>query len=196
MGRIIKVTTGQSRIGRFSGKITNMHGLHQRFVGLCLVPMAFCILDSTLTLLGQSSEYWSGNRLAVNEGSPTFHQLLSIHPAAFILGIAVWISIFVGIILLLPETPALILSIATVFGHTVGAATWILYGFQFGYQMCNGLFLLAALSLGLGIRFGWQAAPREPMRFDQFPAVWRWIVIAALFGTGVYLFLWPRTVSS
>ncbi len=170
-------------------------GLRQRFLGLCLPPLVFCALDTTLTLIGQSAEYWQGQRAYANEISPTWHHLLTAHPAAFAAGMAAWAAIFVMVLLLLPDTLALIVSVAVVLGHTAGAATW-LYNLKFGYQMCNGLVLLAAVALGIGVRWGWQASPGQPLRLDRMPQVWRWALILLLVGIGVYLFLWPRSIAS
>src|SRR5262245_6147648 len=102
-----------------------MTGLRQRFLGLCLPPILFCVLDFALTLVFQPPEYWQGDRTRIIEGSPTFHYLLSISPAAFVVGVLVWIALFVALLLLLPDTPALMMSIATVFGHTAGTAAWL-----------------------------------------------------------------------
>jgi len=156
--------------------------------------MAFCLLDGSLTLAGQSAVYWDGAYQQVNEASPTFHHLLAVHPLAFVAGHLAWLVVFVGIILLLPDTLALIVAIGVTFGHTVGAATWVLWRFQYGYQACNGLFLLSAVALGLGIRWGWQAAPRQGYRLSFLSDPWRWTLAGGLFAVGVYLFLWPRSV--
>ena len=102
-----------------------MTGLRQRFLGLCLPPILFCMIDFTLTLDGQPAAYWEGNRSGIIEGSPTFHYLLTVNPAAFVVGVLVWIAIFVALLLLLPDTPALITSIAIVLGHTAGTAAWL-----------------------------------------------------------------------
>jgi hypothetical protein len=170
-----------------------MSGFRLRFVGLCLPPILFSLLDALLTLMGQSAQYWAGDYARVNEVSPTFNALLAIHPLAFLAGSAVWLGVVVGFLLLVPETLALIVSIAVVFGHTVGASSWLQWRFEYGYQFCNGLFLLAAIVLGLSIRYGWRAAPAEEYRIAMLPAPWRWLLASALFGVGVYLFLWPRS---
>lgn len=166
--------------------------MKRRLWGLCIPPILLCLLDTILTLLGQSREYWAGHYSNVNEGSPTFNHLLSVSPLAYIGGIALWIVVFVGLILLLPDTLALITSIAVTFGHSVGAATWILYRFHFSYQMCNGLFLLSAVVLGIGIR-GWAAVPSQECRSRVWSPIVRWLLIASLTAAAVYLFLWPRT---
>lgn len=169
-----------------------MEGVRQRFLGLCLPPLAFAMLDGSLTLAGQSAQYWDGAYSGVNEMSPTFHDLLAIHPLAFAGGFVGWMAVFVGLILLLPDTLALIACLVVTLGHAFGSATWIIWRFNFGYQACNGLFLLTAVSLGLGIRLGWRAGPPQEYRLPYLNAAWRWVLAAMLFGVGVYLFLWPR----
>ena len=104
-----------------------------------------------------------------------------------------WAGVFVGIILLLPDTLSLIVSIAVTFGHTVGAATWIVWHFEFKYQACLALLLGSAVVLGLGIRHGWRAVPAEEYDLRGWSSQWRWMVSGMLFAVGVYLFLWPRT---
>lgn len=170
-----------------------MAPLRSRLLGLCLVPMLFCGLDATLTLVGQSPGYWAGDHSLVNEASPTFHDLLRLGPGYFLSGIVVWATIFVCLIVLAPDAAALVISIAVTFGHTVGAATWLLYRFEFGYQLCNALFLMSAVALGLGIHYGWQARPAEIYQPPIRQPVVRWLLIAALFAAGVYLFVWPRS---
>jgi hypothetical protein len=171
-----------------------MTGLRQRILGLCLPPVLFCVLDFTLTLVLQPAEYWQGDRTRIIEGCPTFHALLSMDPAAFVVGVLVWIATFVALLLLLPDTAALITSIAIVFGHTAGTAAWLRGRYPFDYQLLVSLFVLAAVSVGLGVRWGWQAAPREPLRLGRVSSLGRWAMIAALAAVAVYLFLWPRTV--
>jgi hypothetical protein len=172
-----------------------MTGLRQRFLGLCLPPILFCVLDFTLTLVCQPAEYWQGDRTRMIEGSPTFHYLLSIDPAAFVVGVLVWIALFVALLLLLPDTPALITSIAIVFGHTAGTVAWLRGRYTFDYQLLVSLFVLAAVSVALGVRWGWQAAPSAPLDLGRFSGLRRWTLIVALVTVVVYLFLWPRTVS-
>ncbi len=148
-----------------------MHAIKRRLLGLCLPPLIFCVLDAGLTLYGQSAEYWSGNYAAVNEGAPTFHDLLQIHPAAFAAGILAWIVVFAVVIVLLPAALALIVSIAVTFAHVAGAGTWIWHVFHFGYQACLGLFLVAAIMLGIGIRWGWRPSRSRNRCRDSPPSL-------------------------
>src|SRR5260370_4038497 len=141
-----------------------MSGLRHRFLGLCLPPIVFCVLDFTLTLIFQPADYWQGDRTRIIEGSPTFHYLLSIYPAAFVVGVLVWIGIFVGLLLLLPDTPALITSIAIVLGHTAVTAAWLPGRFPFDYPLLVSLFVLTAISIRFGGPWGLQAAPHATFR--------------------------------
>jgi len=170
-----------------------MTSVRHRLLGLCLPPLVFVALDNGLTLLGQSAKYWAGNYRSANEVSPTFNYLLQIHPAAFVMGSLVWAALIVAVILLLPDFLALITSIVVTFGHTIGAATWLLYRFNYGYQMCLGLLLVASTILGSGLYWGWQAKPVQKAPFSNWSPALRWVLIASLVGIAVYLFLWPRT---
>jgi hypothetical protein len=169
-----------------------MLGMRNRFLGLCLPPLLICLLDGALTLIGQSPQYWAGDYSRAIEGSPTFNTMLNLSPWAAVALMALWIGVFVGIILLLPDTLALIVSIAVTFGHTAGAATWLYLRFPYGYQLCNALFLFTAVLLGTCIRWGWQAIPAQHYHFGRKPIL-RWAAVAVLFAVGVYLFLWPHT---
>lgn len=169
-----------------------MGGVRYRLLGLCLPPVLLCASDCTATLLGQSASYWAGKYVQVNETSPTFNHLLQIHPGIFTVGMLLWAAVFVGMILLLPDTLALILSIVVTLGHTVGVATWLLWRFHYGYQAVNGLLLASAVLLGLGIRWGWRASPTYQYRLSSFPWGLRWLLIALLFSIAAWFFLWPR----
>jgi hypothetical protein len=169
-----------------------MSEVRNRLLGLCLPPLILCAVDATMTLLGQSSAFWSGDFRQVNEASPTPNQLLQVHPLAFIAGMLVWMAIFVCVILLSLDALALIVSIAVTFGHAAGAASWLMFRFKYGYQAANGLMLMSAVLLGLGIRYGWKAVPACQYRFNNWPFGLRWLLITGLIAIGSYLFLWPR----
>jgi hypothetical protein len=169
--------------------------LRRRVLGLCGPPALMGLLDGTLTLAGQSTDYWAGHYAAVNELSPTFNHLLAYHPLAFVAGLAGWIALFVCLILLLPQTLALTAGIAIAMAHTAGACSWILFRFRFdySYQACCALFLFTAFALAIGIRWGWRAEPQDdaPLGAHWSPLV-RWGAIVAIFAITTYMYLWPR----
>jgi hypothetical protein len=167
-------------------------GIWRRVLGLGMPPVLFSALDATMTLLGQSPSYWAGDYRIVNEMSPTFRHLLQINPLAFLGGIWVWMAVFVGIIVLLPETLALIIALAVTFGHAAGAATWFMYRGGSSYQLANGLCLVSAVVLAMRIRLGYRAYGAGEYSLDRWPASVRWGLSAVLFGVGVYVFLLPR----
>lgn len=169
-----------------------METLRQRLLGLCLPPLVLCLVDATVTLVGQPAQYWAGDYASLSEGSPTFHQLLELHPAAFAAGILVWVLVFVSAILLLPGVLALVASLVVTFAHAAGAATWLFFRFQYGYQACNALFLATAILTAVCVRWGWQAIPQRQYRLSLWPPVLRFGLLALLFGVAIYLSLWPR----
>jgi len=98
--------------------------LRRRFFGLCLLPILLTCLDNGLTLSGQPKEYWAGNYAKAIEGNHWHYQLLAYHPLALVGEEAASMLVFVGMILLMPQTLALTISIAVTLGYMVGASTW------------------------------------------------------------------------
>lgn len=99
---------------------------------MCCGPVAACLCDLTVTLSGQSAEYWNGDWSAVTEGNPIPHWLLSQHPLALCSGIAVWIVIFCAAILWLRLPVARVVAFAVMLGHATAASTWLLRMQPFG----------------------------------------------------------------
>jgi hypothetical protein len=158
----------------------------RRLLGMGVPCMLAFLLDSCLTLRGQPAEYWSGNYAYTTEGAPLMRRLYTIHPLAAVTGYLVWAGLILGLLVLLPEVMAVILSIAIVFGHVGGAYTWLAPAITVGwYQTVNGMFVVTAITLGVGLHW----ALRAPERTDatsarQLPPWLRWGLIALFFGTG------------
>jgi len=112
-----------------------------------------------------------------------FRALARLHPQADILGYVAWAGAIVGLLLLTPELLAVILTIAVVFGHVVGAYLQLtVFLGSLWYQAANGLFLVAAVALGTGLTWSARAASvveqSAPRR--RLPAWLRWGLIAFL----------------
>ena len=121
---------------------------------LCIAPWIFCLIDQTITLLGQSAAYWSGDYSDAREGNPLFNWLLRQHPLAFEAGVLVWIIVFTCSILLLRRSLARVVSVAVVIGHTCGAAAWLCLMHDYGYWYAIGLFLLGSIAVDVsGTKF-------------------------------------------
>ena len=112
---------------------------------LCIPPVALCVVDQTITLVGQSSSYWAGTYTEAREANPLFRWLMAQHPMAFEAGILAWILLFCVGIMALPRLPAMVASIAIVLGHTWGTASWLVIQVRHGYWIAIGLFLLSAI---------------------------------------------------
>jgi hypothetical protein len=108
---------------------------------LCAGPLAFCLLDATLTLLGQGEAYWSGDRLAAREANPLGLWLLHLNPVAFVGGAAISLALYALLLTWLPANLARVAAFAILFLHAVGAATWLLRWGIAGYLMAVLLLL-------------------------------------------------------
>src|SRR5262249_25617713 len=93
----------------------------RRVLGLCVPPCLLGLVDCVVTLAGQPPSYWKGNYASYHEVSPTFAQLLSLHPLAFVAGTVVLFCVYAALMVLLPEILATVLSVALTMGHTFAA---------------------------------------------------------------------------
>jgi hypothetical protein len=110
---------------------------------LCAGPLGFCLLDATLTLLGQPAAYWGGDLLAAREANPAGLWLLHLHPLAFPAGVLTSLSLYALLLARLPANLARVAAFLILFLHGVGASTWLLRGGAAGYMLA-ALLLLAA----------------------------------------------------
>lgn len=166
----------------------------RRILGLFLPPLLFCLLDWTLTLLGQPPDYWAGKYSDVREVSPTFHSLLTCHPLAFLLGVLVWIGVIFCLTALLPDTLALSASMAATFGHAGGASSWLAQNAAYGYQLQNATFVAAALVLSAGVSWAFDLRNRVPSSAPGLtlrPGT-RWLILVVASVIGIYLFVIPH----
>src|SRR5215470_1761957 len=92
---------------------------------LCLPPLLCYTLDVTLTLAGQPSAYWGGERGAVHEANPLARWLLAQHPAAFPVAALGWAAVFVLVLALWRARLAVFLAFCLTLFHAVGAASWL-----------------------------------------------------------------------
>lgn len=82
-------------------------------------------VDVTLTLLGQSPQYWNGEYFAANEGAPVGLFLLRMHPTAFLFGAWAYAAGVSTLIRYLPHALALWLSLGFLIAHTSGVNSWL-----------------------------------------------------------------------
>jgi hypothetical protein len=112
------------------------------------LPLAACAADVALTLHGQPESYWQGDYGSVIEGNPIPRWFLEVHPLAFAGLVLAWVGTIVVGLRVLPRRWAVTASLAIVFGHTVGAASWLLRDGPARPWLAGG-FVLAVASLGV-----------------------------------------------
>jgi hypothetical protein len=163
-----------------------------RLLGMGLPCCLAFLIDTTLAFWDQPSEYWHGQYSQTVEDTLFFRTLYEIHPLAAVAGYAAWAAVIAGLLLLLPEVLAVILAIAVVFGHVLGAYTQIIPILGRGwYQVANAMFLAAAAALGIGLYWSLRTAPADGgVGGEQRLPLWlRWGLIAGLLATGCFM-LW------
>jgi hypothetical protein len=102
----------------------------------------------------------------------------------------VWVLAFVGMILLLPSTPALTVCLMFTLGHTIGAFSWI-DRFPHGRELPVFINAITATALALGIRW-WACSPRGDKPLGaSVPNRIRWAMVAILCAVPI-LYTWPR----
>lgn len=160
---------------------------------LVVPPAVMCAMDGLLTLFGQPAEYWAGDYAAAWEGSPSFHDYLTIHPLVAVGAMLLWMAIFSALVLLLPEMLALTLSMAIAIGHMSGAGSWLIYRFH-SYQGWCALFPLTAALLVFAFKRGQNSDGRPALDWSRtgLPGWVRWVVIAGLAVLPTWWFLMPR----
>jgi hypothetical protein len=162
----------------------------RRLLGLGLPCLTAFLLDTTQRLCAQPEAYWAGNyRYILQEGTPFVRTLSTWHPLAAVGGYLVWAAIITALLLLVPRTFAVMLSIAVVFGHIAGAYSW---SAQLMYQYLGIVFLVTGVGLGVGLHWYVKSSRHgNGKQLDRrpFPTVLRWGSIVALSATGYYLFV-------
>lgn len=88
-------------------------------------------LDLSLTLAGQSNEYWAGDRDIVLEANPLAAQLLAISPLAMIFAAMAWIAIVALLMSRLPDRYSRRIAWIVTAAHWIGASTWLIQ-YRFG----------------------------------------------------------------
>jgi hypothetical protein len=167
----------------------------RRLLGMglpCLLAFAF---DIGLTMHGQPTEYWQGDYAHTTEGAPFQRKLYMIHPLAAVAGHSIGLGCWITLILLLPEVLAVILSIAIVFGHTVGGYMWFGYALtSHWYQTAHGMFFVSAVVLGMGLYWSLRMGARlgAPSTERRLPQPFRWGLIVVASGLACYMTLVPQ----
>jgi hypothetical protein len=127
----------------------------RRRLWLCLPPLLAFVCDAALTLAHQPVQYWQGDYTAVWEGNPLVRTLMEFGPAATLAAGLAYALAFCTALLWLRTTLARVLAFLLTFGHSVGAASWLIgiYGVA-GVVAAVGL----ALVMERLLRYSWLRA--------------------------------------
>jgi hypothetical protein len=93
---------------------------------LLVAPYAALAADAAVTLLLQSSAYWSGRYEAASEAEIIGAMTLRLHPLAFLAWIVVWAGALGVVIVLAPRIIARITCVAAALLHTFALLSWLL----------------------------------------------------------------------
>jgi hypothetical protein len=160
------------------------------------------MLDVGLTLHGQPANYWAGDYARTTEGASFYRRLYALHPAAGVGGQVLFICLVAGLLVMLPEVLAVVLAIAVVLGNTYGASTWVTAALvsrtAWGqptpvnwYQASNGMFLAAAVVVGVGVHWVVRSSAMLGRVEARSLAGWqRWVLVSLLLvGIAVIVFV-------
>jgi len=114
---------------------------------LCLGPALFCTLDVSLTLGGQARAYWDGQLDAVHEANAFPRWLTLQHPLLLPVVGCTWIGSMCTLMLWLPGGLARVVGFILQFGHTLGAASWLVLQLPFGWGWAAALIFVSSLLL-------------------------------------------------
>jgi hypothetical protein len=141
---------------------------------LC-IPVALAgIFDVTLTLLGQSTQYWFGGYHNVDELNPFAAGAMTMHPLMFVLGTLVMFGIYIAVITALPLKFSKILSLYLTMAHTYGGFSWLKYTFMVDYWIRFGILIIPATILIFAFyEADFLEQKRRPVSAMESPKFWR-----------------------
>ena len=121
-----------------------MHAFKRRG-RLLVAPYAALGADAAVTLLLQSSDYWSGRYEAASEAEVIGAMTLRLHPLAFLAWIAVWAMALAVVIALVPRIIARITCVGAALLHTFGLLNWVMAWSSNPYATYSCGLVIAAL---------------------------------------------------
>jgi hypothetical protein len=106
-----------------------------------------CILDVSLTLLGQPAEYWITSFRVVNEANPVSHLLLTMHPLAFVLYNICELLIVCVLIMALPLIVSKTISVFYTIGSAKAIYYWMAGSLHYSFFVSNLVLIFPAIIL-------------------------------------------------
>jgi len=110
-------------------------------------PAVMCAVDVGVTLACQPDSYWREGYAFGYESNPIARWFLEIGPLALMAGGLAWILCFSAVILHLRAGAARVVALGLLFGHALGASTWLIR-LPLGWAWCLAVWLLARWLFG------------------------------------------------
>lgn len=114
---------------------------------LCLPVMMTCLLDVSLTLLGQPAEYWITSFSVVNEANPICRLLLTVHPLLFVLYNLCELLIVSVMIMAFPVLVSKTISVFYTIGSAKAIYYWMVGSLHYSFFISNMVLIFPAIIL-------------------------------------------------
>ena len=114
---------------------------------LCVPIIITDILDATVTMLGQPSEYWKGSYNLVSEFNPFARWLLTIHPTGIVIYTILDIAVISTLIIFLPLMISKTLSAFWAIGSAKAIYNWLVGPLHMGWWISNLVILIPTIIL-------------------------------------------------
>jgi len=137
---------------------------------LCLPIIVAELMDVTVTLFGQSSEYWKGSYHLVNELNPFARWFMVIHPLGAIIYIVLDITATCVVLLLLPSMFSKVLATFWTIGSAKAIYNWLVGPLQMGWWLSNLAIVIPAIVLVYALEKASvnQTNARQPVTLLEF----------------------------
>lgn len=95
-------------------------------IRLLILPIILSVIDFSMTLLFQPTEYWEGDRTVLIEGNPIARLVLMLHPFLIVPAIAAWYVLMFPLIFQTPARIGLRVIAIHVLGHMIAISGWLI----------------------------------------------------------------------
>ena len=118
---------------------------------LCVPPIVYCLFDHSITMVSQPDVYWSGHLEFAQEANPLVNFVMVRSHLFYHLLPFVWLAIVSLVILKVPRSLALWISLSVTLGHMFCACTWFYFkegGYYLSLLVCLSCAGVLSVSLG------------------------------------------------
>jgi type III secretory pathway component EscU len=114
---------------------------------LCVPIIITDLLDATVTMIGQSADYWKGSYDRIDEFNPIARWLLTIHPIGIVIYTILDIAVISLLIMLMPLMISKTLSAFWAIGSAKAIYNWLVGPLHMGWWISNLVILVPTIIL-------------------------------------------------